>query len=89
VGKSTTINTISSLSSLLLPRSDEILFGCQPIHAMKPFEGIALGITHVSERWRLLPEMTVEDNFIMGSLSPQAKAQRKQTMGWVMNFFRG
>jgi branched-chain amino acid transport system ATP-binding protein len=83
-GKSTTIKTISSL---LTPHKGEILFEGQPIHTKKPFQVIDLGVAHVPEGRRLFPEMTVEENLVMGSLSPQAKAQRKQTMEWVYELF--
>ena len=31
--------------------------------------------------------MTVEENLIMGSLTPQAKAKRKETLQWVYSLF--
>ncbi len=31
--------------------------------------------------------MTVEENLIMGSLAPQAKAKRKETLQWVYSLF--
>jgi branched-chain amino acid transport system ATP-binding protein len=83
-GKSTTIKTISSL---LTPRQGEILFAGQAIHTKKPFQVIDLGVAHVPEGRRLFPEMSVEENLIMGSLSPAAKAKRKQTMEWVYELF--
>lgn len=83
-GKSTTIKTISSL---LNPAKGRIMFGDHPLHNKKPFEVLALGVVHVPEGRRLFPEMSVEENLLMGSLSPQAKAKRKQTMEWVYELF--
>jgi branched-chain amino acid transport system ATP-binding protein len=47
----------------------------------------SLGIAHVPEGRRLFPEMTVEDNLLMGSLMPEAKARRKESMERVFNIF--
>jgi len=83
-GKSTTIKTISSL---LTPSKGQILFQGQTVHTKKPFEVIDLGIAHVPEGRRLFPEMTVEENLFMGSLSPAAKAKRAETLEWVYELF--
>jgi branched-chain amino acid transport system ATP-binding protein len=83
-GKSTTLKTISAL---LTPSAGRILFQGQPIQALKPYEILALGVAQVPEGRRLFGEMTVEENLLMGSLSPHAKAKRKQTMEWVYELF--
>lgn len=83
-GKSTTLKTISAL---LTPSAGRIVFQGQPIQALKPYEILALGVAQVPEGRRLFGEMTVEENLLMGSLSPHAKAKRKQTMEWVYELF--
>lgn len=83
-GKSTTLKTISALLS---PSAGRIVFQGQPIQALKPYEILALGVAQVPEGRRLFGEMTVEENLLMGSLSPHAKAKRKQTMEWVYELF--
>lgn len=83
-GKSTTLKTISAL---IPPTQGQITFNGQAIHGLKPYEIIDLGIIHVPEGRRLFPEMTVEENLIMGSLSARAKAKRTQTMEWVFHIF--
>ncbi len=83
-GKSTTLKTISALLS---PSAGRIVFQGQPIQALKPYEILALGVAQVPEGRRLFGEMTVEENLLMGSLSPHAKAKRKQTMDWVYELF--
>jgi len=45
------------------------------------------GIVHVPEGRRLFPEMTVEENLIMGSLGDEAKLKRSQTMEHVYDLF--
>ena len=44
-------------------------------------------MVHVPEARRLFREMSVEENLIMGSLSPEAKKKRAQTMEWVFELF--
>ncbi len=83
-GKSTTIKTISSL---LTPSRGRILFQGQPVHTRRPFEVIDLGIAQVPEGRRLFPEMTVEENLLMGSLSPAAKPRRAESLEWVYELF--
>ena len=83
-GKSTTLKTISAL---LTPSAGRIVFKGQPIQALKPYEVLALGVAQVPEGRRLFGEMSVEENLLMGSLSPHAKAKRKQTMEWVYELF--
>ena len=83
-GKSTTLKTISAL---LTPSAGRILYQGQPIQALKPYEILALGVAQVPEGRRLFGEMTVEENLFMGSLSPHAKARRKETMAWVYELF--
>jgi branched-chain amino acid transport system ATP-binding protein len=48
---------------------------------------IGQGVVHVPEARRLFREMSVEENLIMGSLSPEAKKKRNETMAWVYELF--
>ena len=83
-GKSTTIRTISSL---LTPRKGNIQFKGIRIDQLPPYKIIELGIVHVPEGRRLFPEMSVEENLIMGSLYGEAKTKRSYTMQHVCEFF--
>ncbi len=83
-GKSTTLKTISALLS---PLQGSIKFMGEEIQTLKPFEILARGVVQVPEGRRLFGEMTVEENLIMGSLSPHAKAKRQETMEWVYELF--
>ena len=83
-GKTTTLNAISGL---LRPRQGNIEFLEQELTKLPAHKTASLGIAHVPEGRRLFPEMTVEDNLLMGSLMPEAKARRKESMERVFNIF--
>jgi branched-chain amino acid transport system ATP-binding protein len=83
-GKSTTLRTISGL---LRPSKGSIEYKGQVLNQVPPHRMIELGLAHVPEGRRLFPEMTVEENLIMGSLSPKAKARRQQSMKEVYRLF--
>jgi branched-chain amino acid transport system ATP-binding protein len=83
-GKSTTIKTISSL---LAPAKGRIEFNGERLDHQPPHEIIQKGIVHVPEGRRLFPEMSVEENLIMGSLHGKAKAERFKTLEYVYELF--
>jgi branched-chain amino acid transport system ATP-binding protein len=83
-GKSTTLKTISSL---LTPASGTIEFDGIRLDHLPPNKIIEQGIVHVPEGRRLFPEMSVEENLIMGSLYGEAKAKRNGTMDDVYSLF--
>lgn len=83
-GKTTTLNTISGL---LKPISGSIEFLGKEISSMPGYKMAELGIAHVPEGRRLFPEMSVIENLELGSLSPEAKARRRQTMDEVFELF--
>src|SRR5512139_4235375 len=83
-GKSTTLKTISGL---LRPRKGAIEFDGVRLDELPPDRVIGQGVVHVPEARRLFREMSVEENLIMGSLSPEAKKKRAQTMEWVFELF--
>lgn len=83
-GKSTILKTISGL---LRPAKGEILFEGRPIHTVKPFNLIELGIAHVPEARRLFADMTVEENLDMGSLKGNAKDKRAESKEMVFDLF--
>jgi branched-chain amino acid transport system ATP-binding protein len=83
-GKSTTIRTISSL---LTPRKGSIEFDGVRLDKTPPYHVIEHGIVHVPEGRRLFPQMSVEENLIMGTLNGEAKAKRAQTMERVYGLF--
>lgn len=83
-GKSTTLKTVSSL---LTPASGTIEFNGIRLDHLPPNKIIKQGIVHVPEGRRLFPEMSVEENLIMGSLYGEAKANRNGTMDYVYSLF--
>jgi branched-chain amino acid transport system ATP-binding protein len=83
-GKSTTLKTISGL---LKPRKGTIEFDGVRLDQLPPDRVIGQGVVHIPEARRLFREMTVEENLILGSLSPEARKKRAQTMEWVYELF--
>jgi branched-chain amino acid transport system ATP-binding protein len=83
-GKSTTLKAISGL---LKPRKGTIAFDGVRLDTLPPDKVIGHGVVHVPEARRLFREMSVEENLVMGSLSPEAKKKRAQTMQWVYELF--
>jgi len=83
-GKSTTIRTISSL---LTPRKGSVEFNGTRLDRSPPHRVIEHGIVHVPEGRRLFPQMSVEENLIMGTLHGEAKTKRFNTMERVYQLF--
>lgn len=83
-GKSTLLRTISGL---LRPRRGAVLFDGTRVDHLQPYEVAALGIAHVPEGRRVLPEMTVEENLELGAFLPRPKARRKESLVWVYEIF--
>jgi branched-chain amino acid transport system ATP-binding protein len=63
-GKSTLMNAISRLNRLV---SGEIWFGGNALHRLPPHKINRLGVSHVLERHRLFPYMTVLENLLLGA----------------------
>ena len=83
-GKSTTLKTISGL---LKPARGSIEFQGIRLDQLSPDKVIVRGVVHVPEARRLFREMTVEENLVMGSLAPEAKKRRAETLAWVYELF--
>src|SRR5512140_389119 len=83
-GKSTTLKTISGL---LRPEKGSIEFDGVRLDQLPSEKVIGQGVVHVPEARRLFREMSVEENLIMGSLSPAARKKRQETMDWVYQLF--
>ncbi|MFH0788335.1 MAG: ABC transporter ATP-binding protein [Pseudomonadota bacterium] len=83
-GKSTTLRTISGL---LRPDKGFIEFDGIRLDQIPEHKTIEQGIAHVPEGRRLFPEMSVEENLIMGSMAPKAKAKRYQTLKEIYQLF--
>ncbi|AFM01716.1 MULTISPECIES: ABC transporter ATP-binding protein [Desulfitobacterium] len=83
-GKTTILNTISGI---VTNKSGVIEFMGTDIAKLPGYKVAAQGIIHVPEGRRLFPEMTVKENLEMGSLFPEAKAKRKETIKKVFDLF--
>lgn len=83
-GKTTILNTISGI---ITNKTGVIEFLGTDITNLQGFKVAAQGIIHVPEGRRLFPEMTVRENLEMGSLLPEAKSKRKETMKRVFDLF--
>jgi branched-chain amino acid transport system ATP-binding protein len=83
-GKSTTIKTISAL---LTPKRGTIEFNDMRLDHLPAHKIIKHGIVHAPEGRRLFPEMSVEENLIMGSLYGEAKAKRFETLEYMYEIF--
>jgi len=79
-GKSTTLKAISGL---LKPGRGSIEFDGIRLDLLPPDKVIGQGVVHVPEARRLFREMTVEENLVMGSLAPEARKRRAETLAWV------
>ena len=83
-GKSTILNSISGLIKI---RSGEIDFNNIPIHKFETYQRVGVGISHVLERRRVFPYLTVLQNLLLGSYHEKAKAEREKSLLDVYNFF--
>ncbi len=83
-GKSTLLRVISGL---LRPRRGAVLFDGTRVDHRPPYEIAGLGIAHVPEGRRVLPDMTVEENLELGAYLPGPKARRRESLEWVYGIF--
>ena len=83
-GKSTLLRAISGL---LRPRQGTIELDGTRLDRLPAYEIAALGIAHVPEGRRVLPDMSVEENLELGAYLPKPKARRKETLGWIYEIF--
>jgi branched-chain amino acid transport system ATP-binding protein len=83
-GKSTLMNTISGL---LRPRAGEVVFAGRPIAGLPAYRIVREGVSHVLERRRLFPYLTVRQNVLLGSYHPAARAGRDAQLRRVTELF--
>jgi branched-chain amino acid transport system ATP-binding protein len=83
-GKSTLLRTISGL---LKPRRGSVALDGRRLDQLPAYEIAGLGIAHVPEGRRVLPDMTVEENLELGAFLPGPKKQRAETLAWVYEVF--
>ena len=83
-GKST---LLKSISNLLESRSGEIRIQGQITTGLAAHHVAELGVAHVPEGRQLFPMMTVAENLRIGSVLPEAKAKREETLREVFDLF--
>jgi branched-chain amino acid transport system ATP-binding protein len=83
-GKSTTMNAISGL----VPRqAGSVTFMGQDLAGVPTYELPGRGLSHVLERRRLFPSLTVRENLLLGSYHRAARRERARTLEWVEGLF--
>ena len=83
-GKSTILNTISNLVS---HRNGSIHFKNNLISEIPTFKRTELGISHVLERRRVFPHLTVMQNLILGAWHSKAKEELSSSLSKVYKIF--
>jgi branched-chain amino acid transport system ATP-binding protein len=83
-GKSTVLNTISNLVE---PKKGSITFNNTLISNIPTYRRTELGISHVLERRRVFPHLTVKQNLILGAWHPIAKEKLSNTLDKVYTIF--
>jgi branched-chain amino acid transport system ATP-binding protein len=83
-GKSTLLRTISGL---LRPTQGEIRFGGERIDQASPHHVVELGFVQVPEGKQLFPQMTVEENLLVGAVCPRARPDRVRSLEEVYGLF--
>ena len=83
-GKTTSIKTISGL---LQPADGAITFAGDRIERVPAHRIVERGIAQVPEGRRLWPEMTVEENLLLGAYTKEARARRADTLRKVYDLF--
>ncbi|RMF93492.1 MAG: ABC transporter ATP-binding protein, partial [Nitrospinota bacterium] len=83
-GKSTLLNTVSGL---LKAKRGTIEFRGEPITNLPTHQIVARGLSHVLERRRVFPYLTVQQNLLLGSYLEEARKHRQETLAWVLELF--
>ena len=83
-GKSTTLRVVSGL---LGPRHGHVFFDDVDLARVPAARRVDLGIVQVPEGRRLFPFMTVRENLLLGAHTARARAERRDTLGYVYRLF--
>jgi len=77
-GKTTTLRTISGL---IRPASGEILFQGKRIDAVAAHQIVSMGVAHSPEGRKIFPNMTVEQNLLLGAFARRDSGINKDLDG--------
>jgi branched-chain amino acid transport system ATP-binding protein len=83
-GKST---LMSAISGLLRPRAGEVVLEGRAITALPAHERVGCGISHVLERRRLFPYLTVRQNVWLGGYQRAARPDREAQYQRMVEMF--
>ena len=83
-GKSTVLNTISNLVE---HKKGSITFDNTLISNIPTYKRTELGISHVLERRRVFPHLTVKQNLLLGAWHPKAKEKLTNSLSKVYKIF--
>ena len=83
-GKSTILNTISNLVN---HKKGEIYFQNKLITEIPTYKRTMLGISHVLERRRVFPHLTVMQNLLLGAWHPKAKESLNKSLSKIYKIF--
>ena len=83
-GKSTVLNTISNLVE---HKKGSISFDNTLISNIPTYRRTELGISHVLERRRVFPHLTVKQNLLLGAWHPKAKEELSNSLNKVYKIF--
>jgi branched-chain amino acid transport system ATP-binding protein len=83
-GKTTSLRVISGLLPAL---EGEVLLRSERINGLSPHRIVELGVIQVPEGRHLWPNMTVEDNLLLGAYGKRARAERAATLRTVYELF--
>ena len=83
-GKSTILNTISNLVD---HRNGTINFEDNLISKIPTYRRTELGISHVLERRRVFPHLTVKQNLLLGAWHPKAKDELSYSLEKIYKIF--
>ncbi len=83
-GKTTTLRVISGI---LHPREGEVLLGGDRIDGRSPHNVVELGVVQVPEGRHLWPNMSVEENLMLGAYAKRARPERVRSLREVYELF--
>ncbi len=83
-GKSTMLNAISGLRP---PKAGRIEFKGERIDGLPPQEIVRRRLSHIVERRRVFPYLSVRKNLWLGGYNPTARAERAKTLAYVYELF--
>ncbi len=83
-GKSTVLNTISGLCR---PKAGRITFKGERIDGLPPHDIVRRRLSHIMERRRVFPYLTVRQNLWLGGYNPSARKERLRTLDFVFELF--